>query len=68
MLSLDDHFFFPKQDDVVCYFLKTKWSFYKKKITERSHVRFGFGKWIVSPKALDGYVVSFVALCKYKYI
>ena len=21
---------------------------------------FGFGKWVVSPKAVDGYVVSFV--------
>ena len=27
---------------------------------ERYHDCFGFGKWIVSPKAVDGYVVSFV--------
>ena len=27
---------------------------------ERYHDGFGFGKWIVSPKAVDGYVVSFV--------
>ena len=30
-------------------------------------MRFGFGKWIVSPKALDGYVVSFV-VSKYETI
>ena len=27
---------------------------------ERYHDCFGFGKWIVPPKAVDGYVVSFV--------
>ena len=27
---------------------------------ERYHDCFGFGKWIVSPKAVNGYVVSFV--------
>ena len=32
---------------------------------ERYHDCFGFGKWIVSPKAVDGYSVSFVV---FKYV
>ena len=60
MLALGDQFF-PKQDDVVCYFFEQHHFVLEKTlIAERLHVSFGFGKWIVSPKAVDGYVENFV--------
>ena len=53
--------FFLNQDGVVCYFFLNKYSFIPEKMdAQRYHDCFGFGKWIVSPKAVDGYVVSFV--------
>ena len=60
MFLLGDQFF-PNQDGVVCYFFLTNIVLFRKKMNaERYHDCFGFGEWIVSPKAVDGYVVSFV--------
>ena len=52
--------FFPNQDGVVWYFFLNKVLFRKKMNAERYHDCFEFGKWIVSPKVVNGYVVSFV--------
>ena len=60
MFLLGDQFF-PNQDGVVCTFFLNKYIF----IQEKNECReiswlFWICKWIVSPKAVDGYVVSFV--------
>ena len=54
MLLLSDNFF-PKVDDVVCYFFIQN-RLVLEKNDRRKIMCFGFGKWIVSPKAVDGFV------------
>ena len=57
---LGDQFFSKSRRCSLLLFFKTNIVLFRKKGMPRYHDCFGFGKWIVSPKAVDGYVMSFV--------